>query len=339
MEGIRAASQRLIELDGRLGAGTVADHAIRAFHQARRDRGTSRDWYAAMAELAEVTGWIAFDAGRQRLATRVNREALQFAAQAGDRGIERLILLNMSLQAGYLHRHSESVAIAQSVIDTGRTSPRVHAIALLRQARAYSRSGNRRPALRAFDHARSLFHDGVSDRDPTWAWWLDEQEIDGQHGAAYLELRDRRPGIDLLYTAVNAETPGAPNYRTIFAARLLGELTAASAWDEARAVANDLATGTTAIGSARARILLRRAVRSVRGHAVGGDPAFDGVLDQGDQGLLGRLAVPRVTPDDRHARVDRHGFAHVVDPVVQFAVEAVQPDDVRQAALLEEVDG
>nr|WP_052478248.1 hypothetical protein [Kibdelosporangium sp. MJ126-NF4]CEL17056.1 Putative C1 regulatory protein [Kibdelosporangium sp. MJ126-NF4]CTQ91714.1 Putative C1 regulatory protein [Kibdelosporangium sp. MJ126-NF4] len=283
MDRVRATSQRLIRLDGHLGALNVVGRATRAHQQARRERGTSRDWQAAMAELAEVTGWIAFDAGRHRLAAHVNREALQFARLAGDRAIERLILLNISLQAGYLHRHSESVAIAQSVIDTGRVSPRVHAIALLRQARAYSRSGNRRPALRAFDHARSLFADGVSEHDPAWAWWLDEQEIDGQHGAAYLELRDRRRGIDLLHHAVSAEQPGAPTYRTIFAARLLGELTAASAWREAEEVAGALAARATTIRSARAVLLLR----SVRGDAVRGDPAFDGVLDQRDQRLLG----------------------------------------------------
>ncbi|ONI72879.1 hypothetical protein ALI144C_43605 [Actinosynnema sp. ALI-1.44] len=174
MDLVRATSQQLIRLDSQWGGIDVAGLANRAFSVVRQRINTGgystrveRDLHAAGAELAEVAGWIAFDAERQPLATELNHEALYLARLAGDRDISLLTLLNASLQAWYLRHERLSIATAQAVIDDGWITPRIHAMALVRQARAHSRAGHRADALRAFDQARSLHLDGVSGQHPS----------------------------------------------------------------------------------------------------------------------------------------------------------------------------
>jgi tetratricopeptide (TPR) repeat protein len=294
---IRAASQHLIRLDIRWDGNDVARLAARTFRKVQRlitsgghRRGIEQDLHAAGAELAEVAGWVAFDAGEQALAAELNTEALTLARLAGDRDIEHLTLLNMSLQAGYLNQPGESVAIAQSVIDNGVT-PRVHAMALIRQARAHSRSGNRADALRIFDQAQSMFLDGLSDRDPVWAWWIDADEIEGQFGAAHAELGDHRRSIPLLYNAVSSVGTETPRYRIVFAAQLLSELVAASAWRDAQQAAEDLAAHPAGISSARTMALLRKTAAVLSRQAGAPSTLQDTVRHVGQSGGYGLSAA------------------------------------------------
>jgi transcriptional regulator with XRE-family HTH domain len=267
---VRATTQELIKLDNQWGSIDVAGLANRVFRvvQHRITSGgylssVERDFHAAGAELAEVAGWIAFDAEDQNLARELNHEALHLARLAGDRDIEHLILLNSSMQAGHLHRNRESFLIAQTVIDDDRITPRVRAMSLVRQARAYSRTSNRADALRAFDHARSLFLDGVTDRDPAWAWWIDAHEIEGHTGTAHTELGDHRRGIPMLYNVVSATNKSTPRYRIVFAARLLGDLITVAAWRDAQHIAETLAGHTINIGSARAIKILNNTATKI----------------------------------------------------------------------------
>ncbi|MDQ6742607.1 MAG: XRE family transcriptional regulator, partial [Candidatus Dormibacteraeota bacterium] len=68
-----------------------------------------------MAELAEVAGWLLFDANRQDAAAALNREALRLAQLNGDRALEMLTLQNMSLQAHWRGQSDESLALANRV--------------------------------------------------------------------------------------------------------------------------------------------------------------------------------------------------------------------------------
>nr|WP_052478077.1 hypothetical protein [Kibdelosporangium sp. MJ126-NF4] len=264
VEIVRETSRQLIRLDSLWGGIDVVGLAKRAFHVVRQRINTGgyptrveRDLHAAGAELAEVAGWIAFDAERQELATELNHEALYLARLAGDRDVEHLTLLNASLQAWYLRHERKCVATAQTVIDDGRITSRVHAMALVRQARAYSRMGNRADAFRTFGQAQSLFLDGVSDRDPSWAWWIDAHEIDGHFAALHTDLGDHRRGIPMLYDVVTSSNKETPRYRVVLAGRLLAELVAVRAWHDAQDIAGSLAKNTASIGSARAITLLR----------------------------------------------------------------------------------
>jgi hypothetical protein len=107
----------------------------------------------------------------------MNQESLYFSRLAGDKTIELLTLQNASMHAASQGRPREALQIARSVLEGGyRLSPRVRALFLTRKARALAQGGDE-GALRLIPEIRSLFLEGVGDRDPAWAWWIDEREL------------------------------------------------------------------------------------------------------------------------------------------------------------------
>jgi hypothetical protein len=141
------------------------------------DPGLERELNSAAGELAEVVGWLAYDAEEHDLTRRMNQESLYFARLAGDRTIELLTLQNSSMHAAHQGRPREALHIARSVLEGDyRLSPRLRALFLTRKARALAQGGDE-SALRLFPQIRSLFLEGVSDGDPAWAWWIDEREL------------------------------------------------------------------------------------------------------------------------------------------------------------------
>jgi tetratricopeptide (TPR) repeat protein len=275
-QSITRTTERLIHLDRDLGAGAaapVAREAMAGLREAwRRNRPKEplpgSEMCAAAAELAEVAGWILFDAERQRQAYACNRQALALARRCGDRSTEGLVLSHLSMQAAHLGKPRASFGIAAAALDSGTLPPRVEAIFRVRQARALAMADRRQEALDAFDHARSLFADGVSSRDPQWAWWIDSQELDGHHGLTHAELGQWDEAAALLRSAL--EAPDAPPYRALFAAELLSVLVHAGAWREAEQTAAQLVTGVSGNASMRAVSTLKRAVTAM--HRTPGVP-------------------------------------------------------------------
>ncbi len=252
-----------------LGGLPIADAATRAFRTVYRrlgsgnyDRKYERDIQSAAAELAEVAGWTLYDAEKHDAARRLNQEALFLAQLSGDRSIELLILQNMAMHSGWLGRHREELAIARSVIEGSRLSPRVEAIFRVREAKGLAGAGDHTGAARSFDHARSLLGDGVHDGDPSWSWWISANEIDGHHGSALQEACQFGDGIQFLQRAL-WQTSGARwvGYRSISAARLLDCFLSVNAWRDAEELACSIVASVDDIGSARTVTLLRTAIR------------------------------------------------------------------------------
>jgi transcriptional regulator with XRE-family HTH domain len=254
---VRNMVARLVDLDTKFGGRDVAPLAVRAFRNARRYLGSGcypshqeSDLYAAVGELAEVGGWICFDAEKQAQSHALSQEALFLCRLVGDRRTELLTLLNMSGQTAYVGKWRESLLIADSVLDTFSLSPRVEAMFRLRQARLFSKTGQHHETLRSFERISALFSEGVSDRDPDWAWWIDQTELDGQHGAALAELGEWDKSIPLLSTAI--ELRGMPHYHVSFHVRLLSVFLKSGAWRDAESTVEELVHRADEIGSARA---------------------------------------------------------------------------------------
>jgi hypothetical protein len=75
---VPADARRLVELDTRYGGDDLLPLAVRATRVAderltvgHRSAGDDVGMHPAVAELAQVTAWIAFDADEQRLSRRV----------------------------------------------------------------------------------------------------------------------------------------------------------------------------------------------------------------------------------------------------------------------------
>jgi len=267
-EAVGAATRRLLALDHERGAEAAVPLAAGALHGVReqwRRLAPQRplpggDTGAALAELAEVAGWILYDAERQRQAYRLNRQALALAARTGDRWTQRLVLSHLSMQAAHLGLPRASFRIAQSVLDSGPLPARVEALFTIRQSRALALAGRRHEAVAAIRRARGLFADGVSARDPHWAWWMDEHELNGHRGITHARLGDRDTAAVLLRAAVDGPQDQPPAYRALFRTELLSVLVGAGAWREAEEVAARLVPDAGELGSMRAVRMIDAAV-------------------------------------------------------------------------------
>jgi transcriptional regulator with XRE-family HTH domain len=203
LEAVQQHIWHIVELDTRFGGSDLARLAVRFFRSVYQQLGTGayepaieRDLQATAGELAEVAGWLLYDADRQDDVRRMNQESLYFSRLAGDRSMELLTLQNASMHAGHLGRPREALHLARSVLESSdRLSPRVETLFLVRKARALAQGGDEQ-ALRLFDQTRSHYQDGMRDSDPKWAWWIDERELAWHEGMALVDLERPREAVE-----------------------------------------------------------------------------------------------------------------------------------------------
>ncbi|MEW1636589.1 DNA-binding protein [Streptomyces sp. NPDC093801] len=266
---------RLVALDAGRGAAAAVPavrEAVRAVPQLSADPaalgGLGPDRLAALAELAEVIGWILFDAGHYRPAHRMNARSLALAGLCGDRWTARLTLLNHSMLATHTGRPRAALAAAARVAGPRPLPARVASLVLIRRAHAIAVLGGGREPLELIARAQSRFLDGISRRDPHWAWWIDQTELLGHQGWVQARLRRWDRAIPLLYEAAGA--PG-PSYRHLFTAELLAALAGAGAWREAEELIGRVAPRAAGIGSARTTETLAATAAAL--HRRSGAPA------------------------------------------------------------------
>ena len=230
----RAEIPKIVALDNRFGAADIVKVATRLF-RSLQDRpnglGTeSNELYATLAELAELAGWLAYDAELHPLARRMNQEAVHYARMCGDRSVELLALQNMSMHASVMGRPNESIAIVSAVLDQ-KLSPRVRALFLTRQARAQAQLGDA-SAIRMFENIRSLFLDGPVDSDLQHFWWIDEREMAWHEAMAASDLGHHRRGMVSFERSVEATPTQEVRSQYLHRAYLLRAQIEQQAWSE-----------------------------------------------------------------------------------------------------------
>jgi hypothetical protein len=270
---IRETVQRLVALDVASGGDRASVLATRALRLAEpmlepgaHDARFGRDLLSAVAELAEVTGWLLIDANRHAASLTRNRRALDLARRAGDRSMELFVTHNMSLQATYLRRPERSLELVGPVLDRGGLTPRLEAMFRLRVARAYAQMGLRSAALKEMDTALGRFHEGTGDRDPGWSWWISERGFAHATGAMLGGLGDWKAAIDPIQRALAAAPARARRDRFLYLCILLHAQLKAGAWRDAEATAGDL---VPLIGHVRSSRPLARLMATIEDHPGG----------------------------------------------------------------------
>jgi hypothetical protein len=265
LEAVHQQIWQIIALDTRFGGADLADLAVRFFRSVHQQLGSGayepsveRDLQAAAGEVAEVAGWLLYDADRQDEVRRMNQEALYFSRLAGDRTMELLTLQNASMHAGFLGRPHEALQLANSVLESrDRLSPRVETLFLMRQARALAQGGDEQ-ALRLFDRVRSHYADGTRDSDPKWAWWVDERELAWHEGMAFADLGYPRQAVSKFEQSVWLAAPNYARGRYLHLGYLLGAQVTVGAWSDAEATMCELGDMVGEVGSTRGGVLLGR---------------------------------------------------------------------------------
>jgi len=177
-----AASYR--ELDNRLGGGRMRGAVVHYLNSevaplladGRFDSKTGARLAAAGAELAQLAGWMAYDAGLHGHAQRYLTLALSFAHHAGNDGLGAEVLAAKAHQAVYLARPGEAVDLARAAQATARRAGLATLLAEchVMEAHGHAASNDARACGRALSGAETAFGKAVRDNDPAWLRYFDE---------------------------------------------------------------------------------------------------------------------------------------------------------------------
>ena len=264
LQAIRSHIHEIVALDNRFGAADLIRLSTRFFRTLHDHLGAGtydprleRDLHSAAGELAEVVGWLAYDAEAHDLCRRMNQESLYFTRLAGDRTIELLTLQNSSMHAASQGHPREALQIARSVLEGDyRLSPRLKALFLTRKARALAQGGDE-SALALFPEIRALFLQGVTDGDPAWAWWFDQRELDWHEAMVHRDLGLSSRAVDQFERSVMAIPADEIRSQYVHRAYLLQAQVDTGTWDAAEQTIRQLIPLSREVASTRTVVLLR----------------------------------------------------------------------------------
>jgi hypothetical protein len=234
VDQIEASIPRLQMMDDERGGGaglgymgTQVKAVLLVLHERGHPESTHRRLLVALADLAQLAGWKAFDAASPGLAQRYFFTGLRAAHEAGYPSMAGHILADLSFQAASTGELRDSLLLgeAASRVST-RSAPSVRASVLSRLSFAYTAAGDVEAGSRGWMDA----HEQLANRrvgDPGWMYYLTPNHLDSQAGYAMVLAGRKqlangeraaarallRKGAGLLRTGAYARDPNAPHQR------------------------------------------------------------------------------------------------------------------------------
>ncbi|MCD0451470.1 helix-turn-helix transcriptional regulator [Actinocorallia sp. API 0066] len=260
---------RLRGTDASAGGAGVLGESISIYRRARAmldesdyNERTGRELLTVTADLAIVSGWLAYDADNQGLARGLYEQADQLAAASDVPSIQIHVAVNLAQQSTHLaavdgqRGHARAaLRFADRAARAARheASSSLHALIALRQALAHARLGDRIAFGQAIGLARRELDREQGDHPP-WTRFVTHSEVTGYQalGAEALGGSDRSVN---LYLDVLADDRRSPRDLAVYRACLAGAL--CSAGDVTGAVKQGLQVLSAPAGSLRSARVLR----------------------------------------------------------------------------------
>lgn len=220
---------QLFALDDRHGGTLVAEIAASCTRQVDRllanadySEATGRLLRIAHGELAEMSGWLHFDAGQLAQAEAGYAKALQAAHLADDLNLEVLVLASMSMLARTRGRPRDGVQLAQLAQRraSGWATPRLASLLAAREAVCWAQQRDAAAASAAMRRAAHTFRPEVDADDPAWIDFYDAAELTAHRAtaAAYLGRHDQ--AVDHFRTVLDGLRPEFQRNRAMYTVRL-----------------------------------------------------------------------------------------------------------------------
>jgi hypothetical protein len=165
-----------------------------------RDDWVARRLFSAVADLAQLAGWMSYDLQLHATAQRYFLLGMHLAKDAGDRPQVGRMLYCLARQMIDLQRYREALDLAQTGVYASRrsTTPKTMALLHVIEARAHAGLGQARDCTRALGAAQDAFARAGKDTDPAWCAFFDEGELYGLLGVTLRDLAladtDHAPG-------------------------------------------------------------------------------------------------------------------------------------------------
>lgn len=190
------------------------------------------------AELEQLGGYFAYNAGQRRQAVNLFRKAHATARRVQDDRFAAYVLGWLSVAAGDA-RPAEAVAHADAGLDHAyKAGPRRLLAALcLRSARAHALVGDVGQVKARIEQARTAFAEDPE--DPSWLYWLDRGELDAQAASAYVILERPQDAEPLSRDALSRLDAGQVQQAGLRQTSLARTLASAGRVEEAAVVGLD----------------------------------------------------------------------------------------------------
>ncbi len=197
----------LRQMDDLAGGGSVLGMAQQLFgwvagllDRASYGEHTGQALYVVLAELGQLCGYSAFDAGEHGLAQRYYIAGLRAAHSADDRPFGAHILATMARQATCQGQPREAVTFIETALagTRGQATPALLAELYDRQAHAFAVLRDTSACLAAISQARTQAEQLRPDDDPSWLYWLNPAAITANAGTSLLELGQAEQAVALL---------------------------------------------------------------------------------------------------------------------------------------------
>lgn len=220
--GRRIGRSTVTDLADRVHGLRLADDVVYGrdlIGRARRDLKSSVDLYRmtthteavgqgllrAIAELAQIVGWVASDAGEYAEAEKIYRLGLSAARKAGDGTLAGQLLGTLAYQVANQGDPREAVDMAVAAVDAAGLDapPRARALFLDRVAWAHTRAGRPQEAIQALGKAHEALTDEHGADEPDWTYWVSVEELEVMDARVYTELHKPLRAVPLLSEVLN----------------------------------------------------------------------------------------------------------------------------------------
>jgi hypothetical protein len=200
--GLREISRTYRALDNRLGGGQLRGAVVQLLDRqvtpllagASYTEDTGRDLAGAAAELAQLVGWMAYDAEQHGLAQRYLIQALGLARLAGDAALGAEILAAMSQQAVYVARPDQAIDLARVAQAAARTAGSAVLLAECHVAEAHGHAARNdaRACAAALGEADRAFGQAAPGAEPAWLAYFDEAYLAARMAQCFRDLGQGR---------------------------------------------------------------------------------------------------------------------------------------------------
>ena len=202
IDALREISRTYRALDNRLGGGQIRSAVVQLLDRqvtpllagASFTVDTGRELAGAAAELAQLVGWMAYDAEQHGLAQRYLIQALGMARLAEDAALGAEILAAMSQQAVYVARPDQAIDLARVAQAAARTAGSAVLLAECHVAEAHGHAARNdaRACAVALGEADRAFGQAAPGEDPAWLAYFDEAYLAARMAQCFRDLGQGR---------------------------------------------------------------------------------------------------------------------------------------------------
>jgi hypothetical protein len=195
---IREMTQTFRRLDNRFGGGHarstltsyLASDVLPLLRAGRYSDDVRRDLFAAVAELNQLAGWMAYDVGDPDSGRRYLRQAMRQSQCIGDDALEGEILAGMSHQAAFMRSPVLATDLARAAKDKAKRVgvPALISESAVMEAHGLALANDANGCLAALRESEQAFAAAEARDAPEWLAYFDRAYLAAKFGHCLRDL-------------------------------------------------------------------------------------------------------------------------------------------------------